>query len=116
MKSDKEFIHHIYEEIKFIIDKTNNLDYESFMNDEVYKRAFLRSIEIIGEASNKLSDSFKKKYDNPNWIKLVSTRNRLIHGYFIIDYEIIWDILKNKIPILKNEIEEIIEKEKTLFD
>lgn len=116
MKSDIELIKHIYEEVNFILDKSALLDYDAFILDEVLKRAFLRSIEVIGEASNKLNDSFRKKYEDTNWKKLIATRNRLIHGYFIIDYEIIWDIAKNKIPVLKKEIEKILEKEKTLFD
>nr|WP_230458354.1 HepT-like ribonuclease domain-containing protein [Leptospira weilii] len=80
------------------------------------KRAFVRSIEIIGEASNKLSDPFKKKYSEVDWKKLSATRNRLIHGYFVVDYDIVWDLVINKIPTLETQINSIISKEKTLFD
>lgn len=98
------------------MDELSKTDEVSFLNNDVLKRAFVRSIEIIGEASNKLSDSFKKKYNKPEWRKFSATRNHLIHGYFIVDYEIVWDLVKNKIPILEIQIKEILESEKTLFD
>lgn len=111
-----DFIKHIYNEIHFLMDELSKTDEVSFLNNDVLKRAFVRSIEIIGEASNKLSDSFKKKYNKPEWRKFSATRNHLIHGYFIVDYEIVWDLVKNKIPILEIQIKEILESEKTLFD
>ncbi|EOQ94774.1 PF01934 family protein [Leptospira wolbachii serovar Codice str. CDC] len=100
----------------FIKDELPKTDAALFLNNNVLKRAFVRSIEIIGEASNKLSDSFKKKYNEPEWRKFSATRNHLIHGYFIVDYDIVWDLVKNKIPVLEVQIKEILQKEKTLFD
>ncbi|XDD54355.1 DUF86 domain-containing protein [Leptospira sp. WS4.C2] len=116
MKSDIDYIKHIYIEILFIKGAIAETDEVLFLNDNVLKRAFVRSIEIIGEASNKLSDSFKKKYNEPEWRKFSATRNHLIHGYFIVDYDIVWDLVKNKIPILEIQIKEILQKEITLFD
>ncbi|TGL04603.1 DUF86 domain-containing protein [Leptospira montravelensis] len=116
MKSDLDFFKHIYNEILFLKDELSKTDENSFLNNNVLKRAFVRSIEIIGEASNKLSDSFKKKNNQPEWRKFSATRNHLIHGYFIVDYDIVWDLVKNKIPILEIQIKEILQKEKTLFD
>jgi len=49
------------------------------------KRAYVKSIEIIGEASNKISPDFKKKYSSTEWRKFSATRNHLVHGYFIVD-------------------------------
>lgn len=66
MKSDIDYIKHIYNEILFIKDELTKTDEASFLNNNVLKRAFVRSIEIIGEASNKLSDSFKKNIMNQN--------------------------------------------------
>ncbi|MCG6147824.1 DUF86 domain-containing protein [Leptospira levettii] len=116
MKSDVDYIKHIYNEILFIKEALTETNENLFLEDNVLKRAFVRSIEIIGEASNKLSDDFKKKYNKPEWRKFSATRNHLIHGYFIVDYEIVWDLVKNKIPILETQINEILQKEKTLFD
>lgn len=116
MKSDLDYIKHIHDEIKFISEKSKDIDHKKFIENEILKRAFIRSIEIIGEASNKLSDSFRKKYNKTDWKKLSATRNRLIHGYFVIDYDIVWDLVENKIPSLESEILFIIESEKNLFD
>ncbi len=98
MKSDLEFIKHIFKEILFLKNELRKTNKEIFLQDDVLKRAYVKSIEIIGEASNKISPDFKKKYPSIEWRKFSATRNHLVHGYFIIDYEIIWDIIENKIP------------------
>ncbi|MCG6154146.1 MULTISPECIES: DUF86 domain-containing protein [Leptospira] len=116
MKSDLGYINHFKEEIIFLQIESKKLNRDQFVSDDLMKRAFVRSIEIIGEASNKLSDSFKKKYSDVEWKKLSATRNRLIHGYFVVDYDIVWDLVITKIPNLEIQINLIISKEKTLFD
>lgn len=116
MKSDIGYLKHILNEIQFLKEKSLAIDENHFLSDETLKRAFVRSIEIIGEASNKLSNEFTKTHFEPEWKKLSATRNRLIHGYFIVDYQIVWDLIKNKIPVLESQIRAIIENEKTLFD
>jgi uncharacterized protein with HEPN domain len=61
----------------------------------------IRCLEIISEAVRQLPEDFKQKYSNIEWRKIVDLRNILIHEYFGIEPEIIWDIVKNKIPALK---------------
>jgi len=56
------------------------------MRDETLKHAFVRSLEIIGEASKKIPDDFKQKYSHLEWRAIAGMRNRLIHGYFGVDY------------------------------
>ena len=70
------------------------------MSDEVLCRASIRSIEIIGEATKKLSDEFKSKHSSIEWKKIAGTRDKLIHDYYGIDYDIVWDILRTKIKEL----------------
>jgi uncharacterized protein with HEPN domain len=70
--------------------------------------AVIRCLEIIGEAVRQLPKDFKRKYPSIEWRKMVDLRNILIHEYFGIEPEIIWDVVKNKIPILKNSIEKIL--------
>ncbi|MBF3377887.1 DUF86 domain-containing protein [Leptospira borgpetersenii serovar Balcanica] len=111
-----DYIKHIYDEILFLREEFNKTNKDNFLSNNVLKRAFVRSVEIIGEASNKLSDPFKKKYSEPEWRKFSATRNHLIHGYFIVDYDIVWDLIENKIPILEIQIKAILQTEKTLFD
>jgi uncharacterized protein with HEPN domain len=85
-------------------------------NDLVLKRAVVRSVEVIGEAVKNISDYLKKKHPKVEWRKIADMQNRLIHGYFAIDYDIVWDMLIGKMPPLKFAVREIIKEEKSLFE
>lgn len=74
----------------------------------------MRSIEIIGEASKQIPDDVKQKYSHLEWRAMAGMRDRLIHAYFGVDYEIVWDVVINKVPTLHQEIKEIIEAESRL--
>ncbi len=71
-------------------------------------RAVVRSIEIIGEASKKIDDEFKSTHNHIEWKKIAGTRDKLIHDYFGIDYDIVWDIIENKIPDLDHFLKQLI--------
>ncbi len=75
-------------------------------------RAIVRSLEIIGEGSNKLDEEFKAKYPHIEWRKIINTRHKLIHDYFGVDYDIVWDIIINKLPDLNIFFPEIIKRSK----
>ena len=108
MKKYLSYLKHILIEINFIINNSENLKYEQFIDDEILKRAFVRSIEIIGEAVKNLPDSIKSKSVDIEWKEIAGMRDRLIHNYFAIDFEIVWDVVQNEIPTLKEKIEKII--------
>ncbi len=84
---------------------------EQFLEDATLKRAFVRSIEIIGEASKKVPPDIKARYHGLNWKAIAGMRDRLVHDYFGIDYEIVWDVVENKIPPLLEVVVEILKKE-----
>jgi len=75
------------------------------VSDEKTKRAIIRSLEIIGEAAKRIPSSFRRKFSAVPWKSISGMRDRLIHGDFIIDYDIIWDVISNKLEILRNTIE-----------
>ena len=106
-----EFLKHIRDEIYFLTNESKNIRFEQFVNDEVRKRAFSRSLEIIGEAVKKIPDDIKLKYPLVEWKDIAGMRNKLIHEYFGVDYELVWDVVKSEIPELKKHIEKIIEIE-----
>ena len=108
MKKYLSYLKHILIEINFIINNSKDLKYEQFIDDEILKRAFVRSIEIIGEAVKNLPDSIKSKSVDIEWKEIAGMRDRLIHNYFAIDFEIVWDVVQNEIPTLKEKIEKII--------
>jgi len=74
------------------------------LKDETLKRAIVRSLEIIGEATKQIPIDFKIKWDSINWKNMAGMRDRLIHDYMGINYSIVWDVAKNKIPELYNQI------------
>ena len=78
------------------------------INDTVLSRAIIRSLEIIGEASAKVDPDFKLDHPEMESRKMSNTRNRLIHDYFGIDYDIVWDIITSKLPDLEQDIQSIL--------
>lgn len=99
---DNELIKHIQEETAFVLNHTEKLTREDYLMDEVLCRASIRSLEIIGEATKKLSTEFKSEHSQIEWKKIAGTRDKLIHDYYGIDYDIVWDILTSKIKELNN--------------
>jgi len=83
---------------------------ETFAQDEKTIDAVARNLEIIGEAANRLPESFKSKYSEIEWIKIIGLRNRIVHNYFGIDLEIIWQILREDLPAFNSALQKIREK------
>lgn len=100
---------HILESIGKIEEYLIGFDEVKFGRDTLRQDAVLRQLEIIGEASKNLTAELKE--DNPNieWRKMAGTRDRLAHGYFSVDIEIVWRITQDFLPALKTQIEEILE-------
>jgi len=81
------------------------------VKDETLKRAYVRSIEIIGEAVKQMPNAVRQKYSAIEWRAMAGMRDRLIHNYFGVDYDIVWDVVINKIPTLDAEIRVILNQE-----
>ncbi|UPQ80820.1 DUF86 domain-containing protein [Flavobacterium azooxidireducens] len=110
-KSDEiEFIGHIFEELKFVINTTNSLTYELFIEDEVIKRAVVRALEIVGEATKNLSIDFRLKYNQVPWKFMAGMRDKLIHDYMGVDYRLVFKTAKEDVPELFDFIELIIKE------
>ena len=106
-----EYLRHIFDEAEYLISQTAGLSYEEFQQNLTLQRAFVRSLEIIGEAAKQVPESVKARYSNVEWRAMGGMRDRLIHHYFGVDYEIVWDVVTNKIPVLSQTIGEIIKAE-----
>lgn len=96
-----------------MMSRAQGLSKDEFIRDETLKRAFVRSIEIIGKAAKKVPDDFKQKYAHIEWRAMVGMRDKLIHDYFGIDYDIVWDVVINKLPGLRKEVEQVLRSEST---
>ncbi len=90
------------------MDQTQGLEKAAFLHDETLTRAFVRSLEIIGEAVKQLPDDLKQRYSHLEWRAMAGMRDRLIHGYFGVDYDIVWDVVSNKIPELQQAVAHIL--------
>ena len=115
-RSNEELFKHIFDEIVFLESETRTISEEVFLKDEKTQRAFARSIEIIGEAVKNISSDVIIKYKEVPWRNIAGMRDKLIHGYFSVDYEIVWDVAKNIIPEFKNQLIKIMDTEKKKND
>ena len=110
-KEPKEYLRHIFDECEFILTSSKELTKEDFISEETLKRAYARSLEIIGEATKKIPADVKLKWSSIQWKEMAGMRDRLIHDYIGVNYSIVWDVVKNKIPQLLEQIDDILSSE-----
>ena len=110
-KEPKEYLRHIQDECSYLISVSENLFFENFIEDETLKRAVVRSLEIIGEATKKIPADIKVKWNTIQWKNMAGMRDRLIHDYMGVNYTIVWDVMKNKIPDMHKQISEFLIEE-----
>jgi uncharacterized protein with HEPN domain len=98
------FLEDILEAIEKIEKYTQNLTYQEFCKNEMVVDAVIRNFEVIGEAANNVPQEIRELYSEVEWREAISFRNVLIHDYFGIYVETVWDTIKKNIPSLKNHI------------
>ena len=106
----RDYLRHILSETDYLIRTSEGLSLEVFLADETLQRAFVRSLEIIGEAAKKLPEDFRSSHPQVEWSSMARMRDRLIHGYFGVDYELVWEVVQSKIPQLHRELQAILSK------
>jgi len=109
-RTNKHHFRDILTYAKFSLSFVDNMDYKSFVNDTKSVFAVIRTLEVIGESSNRVSHEIKSKYPALPWHKMRGMRNRIVHNYDNIDYMIIWNVIENEIPELIKQIELIIDE------
>jgi uncharacterized protein with HEPN domain len=98
------FLKNILSACEDIQDFVQGMDYNSFVHDNKTSSAVIRQFEIIGEAAKNVPHSIKQNYTNVPWKEVSGMRDRLIHGYFGVDYYLVWDTITTKVPELKESI------------
>jgi len=108
-RSPLEFLSHIYEELLYLEKTSGEISGSEFSNNVTYQKAFSRSFEIIGEATKQLSPEFCESHPDIPWSYMAKMRDKLIHHYFGVDYEMIWQTVEDDIPDLRRSIEKIVQ-------
>lgn len=105
----RDYLRHILEETDFLIRESRDITAADFYTNPVLQRAFVRSLEVIGEAVKKLPPEFRAQHTSIEWPRIAGMRDRLIHGYFGVDLEIVWDVTQTRIPELRTLVASVLE-------
>lgn len=109
LQDDRVRLQHMLDAAKTAVSHVIERSRSDLDKDELIALALVRLLEIIGEAAKKVSESVKTENPQIAWRQIAATRNRLIHGYFDVDYDIVWEIVNVDLPVLVKEIEKLLE-------
>lgn len=109
MKTDKIYLAHILESIENI-ELFVKPGQEEFYSSKLIQHAVMRNLEILGEATKKISQEFRNKNDNIPWREMAGLRDVLIHNYLGIDLRIVWNVVEIELPKIKGKIKELLTK------
>ncbi len=110
MQNEQDIVRlrHMLDAAKKIVEYTGSIQRDDINRDEKLALALVRLLEIIGEAAKAVSPDLRRKYPQIPWREIAGTRDRLIHGYYDIDFDIVWQIVSDDIPHLITAVEDIL--------
>ena len=109
MRDGSLYLKDILAAIEAIEAFVEDMDFNSFRDDDKTNSAVIRKFEVIGEASKNVPDRLKEQYPLIPWKEMAGMRDRLIHFYFGVDYELVWKTIKNRLPAIKPLLSQILE-------
>ena len=109
MRDDKLLLQDIIEAGSKIIRYTTSFTYENFLDDEKTRDAVVRNLEIIGEASSRVSASIQEQYTAIEWRRMKNFRNLLIRNYFGVNYTLVWDMSQNHLTSTLSHLQKIVQ-------
>ena len=110
-RQTSELLLDIKEAAKRISGYISGMSYPKFLDDQKTQDAVVRNIEIIGEAVKKLPETFRAQYPDMPWKEIAGTRDKLIHDYFGVNFDILWNISENEIPGIRTKIDKLLKIE-----
>ena len=108
-KDDSVYLRHIIDAFLQIERYTDGVTYEEFLSNSLLQDGVIRQLEVMGEAARNLSEDLRNEYPKIPWRQMISLRNRMIHAYFNVNLQIIWEIIQGDIPNLKQETKHVLE-------
>lgn len=116
MKDDRVYLRHILDEIAFLLKISEGRCLDDLVNDDYFSHAVRSALGIIGEAARNVPDRIKDEHPEIPWRNMAALRNRIIHGYFRIDYSIVWNVITEDLPPIEPQITTILEDLDRAYD
>lgn len=110
-RDDTVYIRHVLDAARKAISFAQDRTREDLDTDEMLALSLVHLLEIVGEAANNVSADFQDKHSHIPWTKMIGMRNRLIHGYFDINLDIVWDTIMEDLPPLVEDLEKVVRAE-----
>jgi len=110
LKDDRLLLTHIHKEILFLQTISVGRKYEDLLHDEYYAHAVIRAIEVIGEAIKSISASLKEGHPDIAWREIAGMRDKVIHRYFEINWQIVWNVITEDLPTLEPKISALLDE------
>jgi len=107
-RSDREFLEDILEAIRRATAYVDDISYEAFLADLKTQDAVIRTLEIVGEATKRLSTATRESHPRVPWKTMAGVRDKLIHDYFGVNFDIVWQIVQNELPAVAVAVEQIL--------
>jgi uncharacterized protein with HEPN domain len=105
---DRVRLNHIFDAIIEVESYLVNADFDIFLNNSMMRFACIKQMEIIGEASDHISEEIKTQFSEIEWSQIKGMRNVFVHEYFGVDSKLVWEIIKDDLPDLKHKVQSII--------
>lgn len=110
MKDDRLLLTHIHKEILFLQTISVGRNFEDLLTDEYYAHAVIRALEVIGEAVKSISAPRKEEHPDIAWREIAGMRDKVIHRYFEINWQIVWNVLTEELPKLEPKISALLDE------